>query len=167
MTIDYDWTKFMCRVTINSPIEKIYEAWTKAALLEKWFLPEAVFIAAAGGIRNKDESFTKGDNYQWCRKIEGKNQKEAGTILEANGRDQVQFEFTADSFVTVIIKSEAGENVVELWEENLPRSDTSKFMYHLKELQQWTFYLSNLKCFLECGLDLRNKNPELENLINN
>jgi hypothetical protein len=30
----------------------------------------------------------------------------------------------------------------------------------------WTFYLANLKSILEGGLDLRNKNPEIQKMIN-
>lgn len=35
---NFDWTSFTKRIAIRSSLSQIYDAWTKASELEKWFL---------------------------------------------------------------------------------------------------------------------------------
>ena len=79
---------------------------------------------------------------------------------------QVQFSFAATCTVTVTIKKELGETIVELTQENIPLDESSKVKYHLGCMEGWTFFLANLKSILEGGIDLRNKNVKLSQLVN-
>jgi len=56
--------------------------------------------------------------------------------------------------------------VVELWQENIPGDEDSKVNLHMGCTKGWTFYLTNLKSILEGGIDLRNKNISLKNVVN-
>jgi len=56
--------------------------------------------------------------------------------------------------------------IVELVQENIPDDDQGRLYYHLVCKTGWTFYLDNLKSLLEGGIDLRNKNANLANVIN-
>ena len=162
----YDWSKFACRININAPIQQIYDAWTKPALLEKWFLCEAKFIPKDEEARRADDYIKKNDSYHWRWYGFSKQTIEKGSVMEANGTDSLQFTFSGDTLVTVIIKTEEAENVVELWQENIPKTDMGKVDYHVYGMMSWTFYLTNLKSILEGGIDLRNKNEELKNMVN-
>lgn len=166
MTDDYDWTKFSARVNIKAEMQSIYDAWTKPENLEKWFLSKAEFSASDDAVRAKGDPVQKDDTYTWCWHGYSEDVTEKGKVLDTNGKDLFQFTFSGDCLVTVIIKEEAGENLVELWQENIPANEAGKIHYHLGCLKGWTFYLANLKSILEGGPDLRNKNEKLANMIN-
>jgi len=53
-----------------------------------------------------------------------------------------------------------------LWQENIPTDEKAKVSWHLGCATGWTFYLTNLKSILEGGLDLRNKDELLTNVVN-
>jgi hypothetical protein len=59
-----------------------------------------------------------------------------------------------------------GETICELIQDRIPsNADLSHHLYVLCG-EGWTFYLANLKSILEGGIDLRNKNIELTQLVN-
>lgn len=159
----YDWTKFNKRIAINAPISSIYDAWTKAAEIEKWFLSKAIFRTQNKEQRAKSDPIHKGDNYEWH--WYGSDHVGTGKILAVNGKNQLQFTFF-DCPTTVEIKVEAGENVVELTQTDIPPDETSIVNLHVGCSRGWTFYLANLKSYLEGGIDLRNRNDKLVDVIN-
>lgn len=91
---------------------------------------------------------------------------EAGEILEANGKDRFRFSFGKAGICTVTIKEENGQHIVELVQDNIPDDEQGKHYWHLGCKTGWTFYLANLKSLLEGGIDLRNKDESLKNVIN-
>ena len=56
---------------------------------------------------------------------------------------------------------------MEFTQSEIPIDDNSKENIRLGCAFGWTFYLLNLKSVLEGGLDLRNKDSELNGVINN
>jgi hypothetical protein len=64
------------------------------------------------------------------------------------------------------MKEENGYHIVELVQENIPEDDNGKHNWHLGCKTGWTFYLANLKSLAEGGIDLRNKDENLKNMIN-
>ncbi len=91
---------------------------------------------------------------------------ERGTILQANGKDSLQFSFGKAGNVSVIIKKEQEEMVVQLVQDEIPVDEEGQVYYHIGCTKGWLFYLTNLKSILEGGIDLRNKNVELKDVIN-
>ena len=87
-------------------------------------------------------------------------------MLEVNGKDLLRFTFAGSCVVTVTVKIESGETIVELQQENIPLDEDARVHYHLGCLTGWTFYLANLKSVLEGGIDLRNKNKEIQKVVN-
>jgi uncharacterized protein YndB with AHSA1/START domain len=163
---EYDWSKFTKRISVKAPIETIYEAWTTQDGLEDWFLRLAQFTTPDGNIRERDDFVQKDDRYKWLWHGWPDETVEFGLILETNGKDLVQFSFAATCTVTVSIKKEQGETIVELSQEHIPLDESSKVKYHLGCMEGWTFYLANLKSIMEGGVDLRNKNVKLAQLVN-
>lgn len=162
----YDWSKFCKRIDIKAPVETVFKAWSTQAGLEAWFLRTAEFTSPDGRLRRRQESIEKGDTYRWLWHGYDDSTVETGTILDANGKDMLQFSFALTCAVTVTIAKEQGETVVTLWQENIPTDDKSKSTWHLGCATGWTFYLANLKSLLEGGLDLRNKDESLRNVVN-
>jgi len=162
----YDWSKFTRKININASIEAIYDAWTIPQQLEQWFLRDAMFTRSNGTVREKFLHIHKGDMYKWLWHGFADDIFEKGEVLIANEKDKLQFSFTAGGIVTVDIGEAMGENIVMLTQEKIPTDEKGKTNYHVGCLTGWTFYMANLKSFLEGGIDLRNKNVTLNNMVN-
>ena len=110
------------------------------------------------------ERATTGDRYAWEWYGYSDGSPETGTVIEANGHDRFSFTFADESIVEVAIISEEGEKVIELTQKNIA-PDESLHIY-IGSGEGWTFYLVNLKSILEGGIDLRNKNDKIRNVVN-
>jgi len=162
---NYDWTRFVKRVNINADADAIYKAWATQEGLEKWFLRQATFTTIGGTPRGGKELVQVGDTYSWLWHGWGDDTAEHGSILETNGVDQLKFIFGEAGTVTITIKTEQGQTIAELLQENIPGDEKGKTWYHLGCSTGWVFYMANLKSVLEGGIDLRNRNVELKNVI--
>jgi len=164
--MSYNWKEFTRRVTVNAPPKAIYDAWATQQGLESWFLRVAQFTQPDGIARSKQSHVGVGDTYKWLWYGYDDAVVENNSILAANGWDQLQFSFSGGCIVTVSIRQENGETICELVQQ-MPMEDKGEQQYFFIECGKgWTFYLSNLKSILEGGIDLRNKNAKLRNVIN-
>ena len=76
------------------------------------------------------------------------------------------FTFATQMKVRIKIKTEEGENLVELEQYDIPVDEKGKTNFHIGCMEGWVFYLANLKSIVEGGIDLRNKNEKLKKVIN-
>lgn len=160
---NYDWSKFNIRIPISSSADRIYNAISTQKEIEKWFLSRAEFTMPDQVKRDSESPIQKGDRYEW--NWHGSHFLAKGEVLEVNGRDKIKFTFLT-CITTFEIKSENGENVVELTQEEIPEDEASIVDLHVGCTRGWIFYLANLKSYLEGGLDLRNRNIKLDDVIN-
>lgn len=162
---NFNWTTFTRKIAINAPLSEIYNAWTKAADLEQWFLSKANFEDQNKNVLSKNLSAEKGARYTWNWYLfDG---AEHGTITEANGKDFLQFTFAGDCLVDVQLSMHNDLVIVTLTQKNIPTDDVSKQEIRLVCSTGWSFFLLNLKSVYEGGLDLRNKDEDLKGMINN
>lgn len=162
---NFDWTKFTLRIAIKANLDTIYNAWTKASEIEKWFLSEAEFSDENQVVLEKDRAVLKGDNYKWIWYLY--DDIERGKIIEANNVDLLQFTFAGNCLVEIKLSKEFGYVIVELTQKNIPTDDSSKRNIRLGCHNGWSFYLLNLKSVYEGGLDLRNKDNRFKPMLNN
>ncbi len=156
--MSYNWKQFIKRIPIKAPPKAIYDAWATQQGLESWFLRLAQFTKADGTIRPKNIHIGAGDKYKWRWFGYDDTATEEQTILAANGWDHLQFGFSGGCIVTV--------SICELVQD-MPMEDESEQQHFYIECGKgWTFYMANLKSVLEGGLDLRNKNAALKQVIN-
>lgn len=160
-----DFSQFKLRVTVKSGIEDIYRAWTTTAGLDAWFLGKTTFTAPDGRERGYDEPAQPGDAYALCFARKPDEVALRGKVLKANGQDVYSFSF-ADYPVTITIYSEHNDTIVELFESHLPTETETLKKNYMSHSKGWVFYLLNLKSVLEGGLDLRNRNRDIVNVIN-
>jgi uncharacterized protein YndB with AHSA1/START domain len=164
--MSYNWKQFTRRIPVKASSKAIYDAWTTQQGLESWFLRLAQFTKADGNPRPKNSHVEAGDKYKWLWFGYDDSVIEEKEILSANGWDQLRFSFSGGCIVTVSIKQEAGEIICELVQD-MPMEDTGEQQHFFIECGKgWGFYLANLKSVLEGGLDLRNKNVNLKQVIN-
>ena len=164
--MSFNWKQFTKRIPIKAPAKAIYTAWTTQQGLESWFLRLAQFTKPDGTIRGRTAAIEKDDKYKWLWFGYDDAAMEEREILLANGWDQLQFSFSGGCIVTVSIKQENGETICELTQQ-MPMEDVHEQQHFFIECGNgWGFYLANLKSVLEGGIDLRNKNVELQQVVN-
>jgi uncharacterized protein YndB with AHSA1/START domain len=159
------FSAFKLRVNIKTGIEKAYQAWTTRAGLESWFLRQAIFTDENGKERKGDAAILEHDSYTWRWHGYTDDVAEKGTVLKANGKNLFSFTFSMGCPVTISIYTEQDETIVELTESDLPTDEETIKKHYVGDSRGWIFYLANLKSVLEGGLDLRNKNDKLLNVI--
>jgi uncharacterized protein YndB with AHSA1/START domain len=164
--MEYNFKEFTKRITIQRDKEIIYRAWATQAGLENWFLRLAEFRKPDERLRDRNEQVQQGDKYKWLWWGYDDSVVEEKEILDTNGTDMLRFSFSGGCMVTVTVKEEDGENICELVQQ-MPMEDVNEQRYFYIECGKgWTFYMTNLKSILEGGIDLRNKNAAIPNVIN-
>lgn len=163
---NYDWSRFVTRININAPIEKLCWCWATRQGMEYWFLRLSEYKKPDGNVRAGSEPVQPGDTYTWRWHGWSDETTEHGSILDCNGKDIFKFSFGKAGDCTVTLKNELGQNIVELVQSDIPITDEGMHYWHLGCKTGWTFYLANLKSLLEGGGDLRNRDEKLQNVIN-
>lgn len=161
MEIIFTWGKFIRRIALNTAPPDVYSAIATADGLTQWFVKD-VTSSSGTQVRDRNEPFQKNDTYKWTWYY--KDFILEGSILEANNRDFIQFTFGSS---VVSLKIIPGNNATLL--ELVQTEENSNAKTQLKEIDcfaTWTFFLTNLKATLEKGVDLREKKPLIEGLVN-
>ena len=157
--------KFTRRVYVNSDVDTMFRAWTTPNGIEKWFLSEAVFYTPDGKRKERDEPAEKGDTYEW--KWFGFDYTGKGEVVETNGKDHFEFTFwNGGGLITIDVVERNGKILVELnqEEERIKTEDGTKA--YSGTYAAWTYHFANLKSVFEGGLDLREKEPDIADLVN-
>jgi uncharacterized protein YndB with AHSA1/START domain len=165
MSTSYDWSRFSVRINVNAPVEKLYKAWATHSGIEQWFLRLSEYKKPTGSLRGNDEFVMKGDSYKWLWYGYPDETVEYGEILDCNGKDLFKFSFGKAGDCTIKIYKEQNETIVELLQDSIPSDDEGKRNWHLGCKTGWTFYLANMKSLYEGGIDLRNKNVNLQQVL--
>jgi len=116
-----------------------------------------------------DELVQKGDLFSW--KWYNRDFTEKGEVLEANSRDTISFTFGAGGNVSVTLKPADADGLTEviLKQYDIPTDDKSKMDIYVGCSTGRTFWLTNLKAYLEHGITLHAKGltqKEMNNLVN-
>jgi uncharacterized protein YndB with AHSA1/START domain len=162
---NFNWTTFTRKIAIKAALSEIYNAWTKATEIEKWFLSNAIFTDANQTPLSKDMPIEKGCTYQWNWHLY--DTTEHGKITDTNGKDYLQFTFAGNCLVDINLSVQGEYVLVELTQKNIPTDDNSKQGIRLGCDRGWSFFLVNLKSVYEGGIDLRNKDTSLKGMLNN
>ena len=162
---NFDWTSFTKRIAVKSTLSEMYDAWTKASELEKWFLKKVKFYDSDKTPFKQNANVVEGIHYMWFWYLYDEPMK--GKITSVNGKDFIQFTFEGECLVDVTLEEIDEYVIVTLWHHNIPVDNNSKQYVRLGCSNGWSFYLTNLKSIYEGGLDLRNKDEKLSAMINN
>ena len=142
---------FIKKIRIKAPLEVIYRMWSTSAGLESWFLRSAQFYRD-DKILGADELVNTGDRYTW--QWHNWDPTESCDIIEANGRDHLLFSFGGSSKVSVDLEQSGDSVMVVLRQYDIPTDEKTKLEVHVGCSNGWTFWLANLKAFLEHGIVL-------------
>ena len=162
----YDWSKFTTRIAVNAPEPDLYAAWATRKGIEYWFVRYSPYAGQDGATRTIEEFVQPGDIYTWRWHGWPDEVEEHGKILDCNGKNFFKFTFGEAGICAVTIKEEQGQRIVELVQSEIPTDERAMHYWHLGCKTGWTFYLANMKSLYEGGIDLRNKNVDLKNVVN-
>jgi len=155
---------FTKKIHIKSDIKKLYWCWATSQGISKWFLKKASYLTIGGDTRPPIEQLAKGDSYIW--EWHNWDGKEEGKILAANGEDFLEFTFANNCSVSISMEPQEGYVLLTLKQYNIPTDDKSKLNIYFGCSNGWTFWLTNLKAYLEYGITLNERDIDLRNLPN-
>src|ERR1041384_1659975 len=134
-------------VTIKSSPEVVFKALTQADELIRWFPTRVESDPRPGG---KFE-------FSWEFANANENGSQQGEYVEVLPNSKLSYTWTAESIPTLVtfhLTEANGETTIELDHSSLqPGADHEKL--HEMHVNQWGFFLMNLKSYLETGMDLR------------
>ena len=143
------WDEFTKCIHIHTTVEKLYWCWATKEGLTSWFLKDAEFSRQEKPL-NKSEFIQPKDAYTWFwHNWDG---KEEGEILETNGVDFFKFSFAGNCEVTVTIEQKEQAVLLSLTQSKIPLDEKSKLEIFYGCSNGWTFWLTNLKSYLEHGI---------------
>lgn len=166
---EFDWSSFSKKIAVKADLDEVYQAFSTQKGLESWFLREAIFNRF-GDQLNEEEDALEGDEYHW--KWHGWSDEvfENGRVLYVETNKCFAFSFDqngkTDMVVFVTFEEFKEHVIVNLNQTEIPTDDEGKSSYHVGCLTGWVFYLTNLKSVLEGGLDLRNRDLEIGEVVN-
>lgn len=152
-------TEFTRKIYLKAHLEKVYRCWATEAGLCEWFLRTALFTGPKGQRRAPGEGIAAGDRYAWqWYNWEG---TETGTVLAANGTDLLEYSFAGDSKVQIRLEARGEAVLLTLRQYNIPTDPESTLNIHYGCSNGWTFWLANLKAWLEHGIHLGERDFDL------
>ena len=155
--MEKNWEYFRKRILIDKPLQEVYECWSTQSKMEIWFLEKAEY-KARDRYRDPMEQVQQGDDFTW--KWNNWEILEKGQILEANGKDHISFTFGTEGVVHVMLNEKGNSTELVLKQEGIPTDDNSKMEVFVGCITGWTFWLTNLKAYLEHGVTLHAKGLE-------
>lgn len=147
-TLSFD--SFTKKIHIKTSIEKLYWCWATEEGIASWFLKSAAYISENGTKRTPEENIQTGDSYSW--EWHNWDVTEKGKVLEANGKDKIVYSFAGDCKVTITLENNKDAVLISLTQSNIPTDDKHKLEIHYGCSNGWTFWMANLKAYLEHGI---------------
>lgn len=140
----FDWTRFSLKIEIAAAPQRVFRAWTDSAELCAWF-----------AVRNEIEPHVGGRLFfEWL----GGDRLETKLLAVKKNRE-VRFPFgSKGEEVRVLFKKVKGGTLCTLEQTGMRTSPKQKIEMHMGCKTGWVFFLTNLKAYLEHGVDLRSTN---------
>lgn len=153
---------FTKKIYIKTTVEKLYWCWATEEGISSWFIKKASYLKVDNTARDKADFIQKGDQYIW--EWHNWDGQEKGTILQANDKDFIEIIFAAPSKVSVSLEYKGSVVLVTLKQFDIPTDDENKLNIHHGCSNGWSFWLTNLKAYLEHGILLNETEHDLRNI---
>ena len=156
---DLSFDSFTKKIYIKTNMEKIYWAWCTAEGITSWFLSKATYTSPDGHPKAAHHKIAEGDSYIW--EWHNWDGQEKGTVTKANGTDFFEITFANVCKVSVSLEDCGHDILLTLKQYHIPTDDNSKLNIHYGCSNGWTFWLANLKAYLEYGILLNETQNDL------
>ncbi len=161
---NFDWTQFEREIFIQADLDIVFKAWAKPSEITKWFIATADVKSTDNRPRPADEIVQAGDHYHWRWH---QDLQADGTILDVIENEKLQFTFgdkepgSAEKIIVTLHFEDLGDTTsITLRQENLPDTEQGHVQWYMGCNMGWSFFMTNLKAFLEHGVDLRETDAE-------
>ena len=159
-TLSFD--QFTKKIYIKTTLEKMYWCWGTSEGITSWFLSLAEYRTKDGSLRAEDSPIQAGDAYTW--RWHNWDGEEKGQVLQTNGKDFIEISFAEVSKVSVHMEEQNGAVLLSLKQYEIPTDEKSKLNIHHGCSNGWTFWLANLKAYVEHGILLNETEFDLRNI---
>ncbi len=153
---------FTKKIYIKSSVEKLYWSWATTEGIASWFLKKATYTSTGGAVRSSKEPIQEGDAYIW--EWHNWDGQEKGSVIQANNTNFLEISFAENCRVSVTMEDKGTACLLSLKQYNIPTDEESKLNIHHGCSNGWTFWLANLKCYLEHGILLNETEFDLRNV---
>ncbi|MCK8522074.1 SRPBCC domain-containing protein [Aquimarina sp. D1M17] len=153
-----EWNSFTKKIYIHASVEELYPLWATSQGITSWFLKHAEYRDKHQKIRLPDEHIQENDTYLW--QWHNWDGKEEGKVIIANGKDHIEISFES-SKVSIQLSPKNTVTIITLTQYDIPTDDESKLKIHFGCSNGWTFWLANLKAYVEHGILLNEKEIDL------
>ena len=153
-----NWDSFTKKIHINADIEKIYALWATEEGICTWFLRNAIYERNGKKIEAQ-EPIRAGDKYTW--KWHNWDGQEVGEILKVKENEFIKFSFAGNCEVLVTLEQKNEVVLLSLAQTKIPQDEKSKMEIFYGCSNGWTFWLANLKAYLEHGILLNETKIDL------
>lgn len=161
--MEFSFDQFTKKIHIKAPLEELYACWSTEKGITRWFLSDATYTSKDGSARKEDEAIQEGDHYVW--RWHNWNGKEEGSILQANGKDFIVFTFGNDACKVSVQLEQVKETVLlTLRQYEMATDEETKMNLYNGCSCGWTFWLANLKAYLEHGILLNERDVNLTDI---
>lgn len=153
-----NWDTFEKKIYIKTTVDRLYRLWATEDGITQWFLSHAEYTDANGVRRPSNDLIQKGDRFVW--RWHNWDGKEEGQVLDANSKDFLQFTF-AEGKLDISFKQQNDIVIVELKQFEIPQDEENKLKTYCGCSNGWTFWLTNLKAYIEHGILLNETEVDL------
>lgn len=153
---------FTKKIYVKAPVEQLYRCWGTTEGITSWFLRKAEYTTIDGKTRAPVELVQVGDSYVW--EWHNWDGQEKGKVLQANGKDFLEISFADTCKVSIGMEDAGKATLLTLTQYEIPTDEQSKLNIHHGCSNGWTFWLANLKAYLEHGILLNETEFDLTNI---
>ena len=152
------FSSFTKKIFIHADLTRLYKLWTTSEGLCSWFLSRADFERNSA-IINKDTPIAKGDTYTWYwHNWDGNEQ---GEVLDVAPNSYVKYTFAGGNDLLITFEEKENAVLLSLTQSKIPTDDKSKHEIYFGCSNGWTFWLTNLKAYVEHGILLNERSVDL------
>ncbi len=156
-----NFSSFTKKIYIHSDLNTLFDLWTTSEGLCSWFLSKAEFNRSQNLI-NTNETIATGDHYTWFwHNWDGNEQ---GEVLEVVPNSLVKFTFAGGNDLLITFEQKDNAVLLSLTQSKIPTDDKSKHEIYFGCSNGWTFWLTNLKAYVEHGILLNERNVDLRGI---
>jgi uncharacterized protein YndB with AHSA1/START domain len=149
----HDWTSFDVHLWIAAPPQEVLSRWRTADGITSFFVRDASLRDPSGSARAADTAAAPGDSYEWRFLHDFRLE---GRVLESTP-DRFAFTFGDPLRVDVTAQPRAAGTLLHLRQGGMRDDPEDRVHSSLNCRSCWIYFLTALKCRVECGVDLRDR----------
>lgn len=153
-----NWDSFTKKIHIKTDPATLFKLWTTESGITEWFLSGAEFVRNGKKI-DKNETIKAGDAYTW--RWHNWDGKEEGKVLEVKENESIKFTFAGENDLLVSFEQKETAVLLTLTQSKIPKDEKSRLEIFYGCSNGWTFWLANLKAYLEHGILLNETEIDL------